>query len=144
MSLLETRIRFSRKIALLQTFASACGHDWILDQCLRTEREAVWNATHCRVKVRGERCGQPIGHVEHSALFTGTHTFLPIGVLKSTHRYGLAIDLYIMADGEISNDRARYEELGTFWKTLDPLARWGGDFESADLGHFSFEHQGVK
>ena len=71
--------------------------------------------------------------------------FKPIGIAKSVHCNGLAVDLYIIEDGEISNERAGYEALGAYWKSLHPLARWGGDFEGfPDLGHFSFEWEGRK
>ena len=30
-----------------------------------------------------------------------------------------------------------WDRLGSYWKALHPLCRWGGDFESRDLNHFS-------
>ena len=30
-----------------------------------------------------------------------------------------------------------WDALGAHWKSLHPLCRWGGDFESRDLNHFS-------
>ena len=30
-----------------------------------------------------------------------------------------------------------WDRLGTYWKSLHPLCRWGGDFETRDLNHFS-------
>lgn len=30
-----------------------------------------------------------------------------------------------------------WDRLGAYWKSLHPLCRWGGDFESRDLNHFS-------
>ena len=30
-----------------------------------------------------------------------------------------------------------WDRLGTYWKALHPLCRWGGDFETRDLNHFS-------
>jgi hypothetical protein len=34
----------------------------------------------------------------------------------------------------------RWLRLGEFWKDLDPLCRWGGDFN--DANHFSLSHGG--
>ena len=30
-----------------------------------------------------------------------------------------------------------WDRLGTYWKAIHPLCRWGGDFASRDLNHFS-------
>ena len=67
-----------------------------------------------------------------------------IGIVKSTHTKKLARDLFRYVNGTISWDRKHYEKMGEKWKTMHPLARWGGDFENRDCVHFSFEHNGVK
>ncbi len=63
---------------------------------------------------------------------------------NSLHYCGLAIDLNLFSCGEwIRNggDPA-WRDLGGFWLSLDPLCRWGGNFEAVDSNHFSVEWQG--
>ena len=35
-----------------------------------------------------------------------------------------------------------HAELGAYWKSLDPLCTWGGDFEEPDGGHYSIREFG--
>lgn len=64
----------------------------------------------------------------------------------SVHKMRLAVDFNVFVDGEYISDGSHpaYEKLGKKWKSLHPLARWGGDFKSKDAGHFSFEYSGYK
>lgn len=63
---------------------------------------------------------------------------------NSLHYDRLASD-FVLYDGETGepvydgND-SRWLRLGEFWKSLDPLCRWGGDFR--DANHFSLTHGG--
>ena len=67
------------------------------------------------------------------------------GHKNSAHLHRLAIDLNLFVDGEfITGDHPVWHELGAFWLTLHPMARWGGDFSFKDYNHFSFENEGVK
>ena len=58
--------------------------------------------------------------------------------LRLAQDHNLFIDEVYITDGK----HPAYEDLGRFWKALHPLARWGGDFNSGDANHFSFEYQG--
>lgn len=66
------------------------------------------------------------------------------GIKNSNHRLKLALDLFAVKDGQVTWDADVYAKLGAKWKTMHPLARWGGDFAGRDGVHFSFEHNGVK
>lgn len=67
------------------------------------------------------------------------------GIAKSLHIQRLAIDLNLFVNGQYIIDPAAYTSLGTYWKTLDPLCRWGGDFTKIkDAVHFSMEHEGIQ
>lgn len=67
------------------------------------------------------------------------------GIPNSLHLLKLAIDLQLFVNGAYQKDTEAYKALGTYWKTLHPLARWGGDFTSRpDGNHFSLEHMGVR
>lgn len=66
------------------------------------------------------------------------------GITNSLHVIKLAVDLNLFKDGVYQTSWEAYTPLGTYWKTLDPLCRWGGDFKSRDADHFSVEHEGVQ
>lgn len=140
MSLSEARIVFTRCLGRLLVECDRLGFPVVADELKRHEMVADWNATHCRVFVGKQRCERT--QAQHSP---SEHDFNPIGIRESTHLRALAIDLYILENGAISNDRARYAVLGAYWKSLHPALRWGGDFKGfSDLGHFSHEWQGRK
>lgn len=58
------------------------------------------------------------------------------------HYKRLAQDLNLFLAGRFIADGSHpaWAEIGRKWKTLDSLARWGGDF--GDANHFSFTHDG--
>jgi hypothetical protein len=66
------------------------------------------------------------------------------GIAHSLHTQRLAVDLQLFKDGQYLSDSAPYKALGDFWKTLDPDACWGGDFNTVDADHFSLTWNGVK
>lgn len=72
------------------------------------------------------------------------------GIANSLHTKRLAIDLNLFTvlpsgESEYKTQTEDYAELGTYWKSLHPLCKWGGDFKSRkDGNHFSLEHEGVK
>ena len=140
MTLLETRIDFTRCLTDLLHMGDVDGYDLMIAEVVRDRMTAEWNSLHCRVMLGKTRCERT--RDEHPP--TG-HLFKPIGIAKSVHCVGLAVDLYIIENKNISDDPKGYSILGNYWKSLHPLARWGGDFEGfPDLGHFSFEWEGRK
>lgn len=60
----------------------------------------------------------------------------------SNHDVGLAQDINLFKNGVWLTKTEDHALLGAKWKTLHPLARWGGDF--GDGNHYSFEYQGRK
>jgi len=70
------------------------------------------------------------------------------GIRKSQHCRALALDLQLFGSRDGSwvylRNSQDYETLGRWWCTLHESARWGGDFQDPDGGHFSFEWRGVK
>lgn len=65
------------------------------------------------------------------------------GIKDSLHTSRLAIDLNLFVNGEYQVLSSAYLPLGEHWKTLHPLARWGGDFHTRpDGNHFSFTWAG--
>jgi hypothetical protein len=66
------------------------------------------------------------------------------GISNSLHCKRLAVDFNLFEAGIYRTDTASHKPLGTYWKTLHPLCRWGGDFSKPDGNHYSIEHEGVK
>jgi hypothetical protein len=64
---------------------------------------------------------------------------------RSTHleRFGQDLNLFV-GGAYITGSHDAWNDLGSYWKSLHPLARWGGDFQNIrDYNHFSFEWQGM-
>lgn len=65
---------------------------------------------------------------------------------NSVHDIKLAADLnlFVRVKGKwvYQSDVAAHKGLGAFWKSLDPLCRWGGDWKSGDANHYSLTHNG--
>ena len=114
MKLSEKRILFTRLLAELVLWAEKNGYDLALDQVKRTEAEAAANAA------KGS------------------------GIRNSLHLIGLAADLNLYINGVYQQTTEAHKAIGAKWKTMHPLARWGGDFSKPDGNHYSLEHNGVK
>jgi hypothetical protein len=59
-----------------------------------------------------------------------------IGIKDSLHCYKLAADINLFRFNDYITDPESYRKFGEFWKKLNPLNRWGGDFEKVDATHF--------
>ncbi len=66
------------------------------------------------------------------------------GIAHSLHLIKLAVDLALFKNGELLSTLEDYKPLGEYWKSLDPLCCWGGDFHSPDADHFSITWQGIR
>lgn len=66
------------------------------------------------------------------------------GIKNSVHTKKLAADMFRYLNGTVTWKHEDYAAMGKKWKSMHPLARWGGDFKGRDAVHFSFEHKGVK
>lgn len=69
------------------------------------------------------------------------HFWNPVGasgIQNSLHRKRLAIDLNLIINGQLASSVDDYRPLGEYWKSLNPLNRWGGDFvhPRPDADHF--------
>lgn len=57
--------------------------------------------------------------------------------MNSNHLRRLAIDLNFFKDGKLIWDKNAIAPLGSYWETLHPKNRWGGNFRSlVDVPHF--------
>ena len=114
MTLGEKQRRFTELVARLIVWAYEQGYELTFGEAYRTPEQAALNAA------KGS------------------------GITNSLHGKRLAIDLNLFVGGTYQMETAAYAELGAYWKSLDPEARWGGDFAKKDGNHFSLEHEGVK
>lgn len=64
------------------------------------------------------------------------------GIATSLHCQRLAIDLNLFRDGAYMTSTEAHMPLGQYWKSLDTLCRWGGDFTRRDGNHYSLAHGG--
>lgn len=106
--------KFSLLVAKLITWAYENGYEVTLGEAYRTPEQAAINAQ------------------------TGK------GISNSLHRIRLAIDLNLFKDGQYLARSEDHKPLGEYWKSLDPLCCWGGDFSRPDGNHYSLTHGGVK
>lgn len=114
MTLGEKQRKFTLYVALLIQYAYARGFELTFAEAYRTPEQAAVNASN------------------------GT------GTLTSLHISRLAIDLNLFRDGAYLTGTADHRPLGNFWKSLDPLCCWGGDFSKPDGNHYSMLHEGRK
>jgi hypothetical protein len=57
--------------------------------------------------------------------------------MNSIHLKRCAIDLNFFKDGKIIWDKVILAPIGTYWESLHPKNRWGGNFKSlVDCPHF--------
>lgn len=59
---------------------------------------------------------------------------------NSVHHVRLAVDLNLFKGATWLTKTEDHKPLGTFWKALHPLCRWGGDWQ--DGNHYSIAHGG--
>lgn len=114
MTLNEAQQEHTKAISELIAWTATQGFHLTWGEAFRTREQAQWDATN---------------HV---------------GIVNSVHCLRLAVDFMLFKDGVYLTDPEAYRFMGEYWKTLHPLARWGGDFKTVDADHFSFEWDGVQ
>lgn len=111
--LLKKQTIFSVNVAKLVIYINNCGLYCTFGEVWRTPEQAQINATK------------------------------KIGISNSLHLDRLAVDInLILPSGKYVTDSTAYANIGNYWKSLDQLNRWGGDWQKPDGNHFSMEHNG--
>jgi hypothetical protein len=111
-TLREQQSLFVRLVGLLIEWASEQGYELTFGEAWRTPEQAARNA------IAG------------------------IGTRNSLHVDRLAIDLNLFVAGQYQTSSDAHRPLGEYWKSLDPLCRWGGDFKVPDGNHYSMTRDG--
>ena len=114
MTLSEKQRKFSRLVGQFIGWCYANGYEMTLGEAYRTPEQAALNAK------------------------SGA------GIANSLHTKRLALDFTLFPSGVYQTESAAYKIAGEYWKTLDPDARWGGDFSKPDGNHISLQHEGVR
>jgi hypothetical protein len=125
--------RFAECLALLLEEIRSSGLEVRLRELWRSQETALTYSRTCRI------C-----RLSKDWHVSANHNFKPLGIANSTHCHGLAIDLFLVKDGEVAlnNNSGIYTPIGEFWEELGGGCAWGGRFD--DPGHFSIEHAGAK
>lgn len=117
LSLREKRCILAQHIAALIQEAKSLGYEIALNECLRTQAQAMANAA------------------------SGA------GIAHSLHLVGLAVDVALYHEGAYLTTSDAYSPLGVWWEarsTTDYTLCWGGRFSKPDGNHFSMMHNGIK
>lgn len=113
-TLTSLQFTFTHNIGRLICWAYEAGYELTLGEAFRTPQQAQWNADH------------------------------GCGIKNSLHTQRLAVDFNLFHDGIYLPLSADHDAMGTYWKSLHPLNRWGGDFPKPDGGHYSMQCGGVQ
>lgn len=107
MNMSQAQQGFAQMVAKLIQWAAAAGYAVTLGEAFRTQEQAELYA------INGK------------------------GIADSQHCKRLAIDLNLFINGQYKTATEDYKPLGEYWKSLNPLNRWGGDFtKRPDGNHF--------
>ena len=141
-TLFQKQVLFVQLLPKLFTFAQDSGYQLTLGEAYRTDEQAELNAMGPVLRGRVADMLSSVYPVLGTKIRNNPRI---IGARNSLHTVRLAIDLNLFRSGIYLEDTDSFKPLGDYWKTLHPLARWGGDFgppAGPDGGHFSLTHNG--
>ncbi len=123
-TLIEHQQIFTQNVALLILKANSLGINLTFGEAYRTldqQELYLYGKT-----VRTEDC-----RLELISVNKRTRT------MESNHLNRLAVDFNFFIDGILTYTNPLVYELGSYWESLDPLNRWGGNFKNFfDAPHF--------
>jgi hypothetical protein len=134
MKLSEKQQVFSKNIAYLIIQADLLGIDLTFGDAYRSNSQILLNFFGYKV-VKGGLLG--IKLIKHKKLSK---------TLNSQHAKRLAVDFNYFINGKLTYKYEDIKKLGEFWVCLNPLNRWGGDFNKngkkdgfIDTPHFEMQ-----
>lgn len=120
-------------------FARRSGYELAINEAKRSNEQAEINA----IREAGRQKAAGLLYADFPVLAKAIlDNGKANGIRGSLHEIGLAVDYNLYKDGAWLPNTEDHKQLGVFWRTLDPLAVWGGDF--GDGGHYSFTFGGKK
>lgn len=119
------QIHFRNMFAVFLTWAIANGYQFSIGEIFRPGK----------LKFACPHCG-----MEFQFLLQSVYAYMGRTRTKhSKHQDKLAFDIFLLEAGKFITDPEAYEPLGSFWKSLDPKNRHGGDFKKLrDPFHFEY------
>lgn len=140
-TLSQLRMDHTECVALLILEAKKMGYRCALSEAFRSDEQAHINS----IGSAGRLWVADLVESRFPGLAMALRNNGGGGIAMSNHQVGLAVDINLFKDGVYLQTTEDHAKLGAFWKTLHPLARWGGDFRpKPDGNHYSFEYNGVK
>lgn len=134
MTLREAQSLFMKLYGMLIAWAYANGFELTAGELKRSDEQAVINSLGSAGREKVAQAVTPISISLASALRNNGNNN---GIVGSLHEIGLAADLNLFKEGKFLANAEDHKPLGDYWKSLHPLARWGGDFQSRDANHYS-------
>jgi hypothetical protein len=111
----------------------------------RLQEEFAQSAARLIKKASELGYGVTFGDAYRSPQQAAANAVSGAGISNSLHCDRLAIDLNLFKDGVYITDDHGHRELGTWWKSIGPRYRWGGDFSTRkDYNHYSLSPDGVR
>jgi len=123
-TLVEHQQIFTKNVALLILKANSLGINLTFGEAYRTIAQQV-------LYYHGKSLREEDNRLELISVSKRTRT------MKSNHLNRLAVDFNFFIDGILTYTNPLVYELGSYWESLDPLNRWGGNFKNFfDAPHF--------
>lgn len=146
MTLSELQRLFPSLVAKLIVFIYANGYECTFGEAYRSDEQSEINALGAfgRSTLVGALKFSAVWNILLAPLARAIENNVGSGIRTSLHGDRLAIDFNLFSHGVFLRDSQAWKFAGDYWKTLHPLARWGGDFATKDGNHFSLEYQGRK
>lgn len=141
MTLREHQSLFMRLYGQLIMWAYANGYELTAGESKRSNEQAIINSLG---SVGREKVAQLLMNQFPSLAFAIRDNGKANGIVGSLHELQLAADINLFKDGKFLSNSSDHKPLGEYWKSLHPLARWGGDFSKPDGNHYSIEFGGKK
>lgn len=134
MTLREQQSLFMKLLGQLIAWVYANGYELTPGELKRSDEQAYLNSLGSIGREQVAQAVTPISQGLAAALRNNGNNN---GIIGSLHELGLAVDLNLFKDGKFLDSFLDHKPLGDYWKSLHPLARWGGDFKSRDANHYS-------
>lgn len=136
MSMTDQQWEFLKDFGRLIMYAIANGYKLTEAEGKRTDEQAWLNALPAETKIEAHTKDGQI--IPYPGMVGGA------GIQRSLHKTGLAVDVnLILPNGTLAESVEDYRPLGEYWKSLNPLNRWGGDFIHPRPDGDHFERQPV-